>query len=98
MPMEQIIFQAPAEFKELLAEYAQQNNLPMGEVIRQAVAPIIGYDVSQLPKRYTSAEERYEAKKSRQATRRELQKRILDALQSGNTKEARRLAKELNNK
>ena len=48
---DQIVIHASDTFKDALGEFAAANNKSMSEVIRQAVATHIGYDISQEPAR-----------------------------------------------
>ena len=48
---DQIVIHASDTFKDALGEWAAANNLSMSEVIRQAVAGKIGYDISKEPAR-----------------------------------------------
>ena len=71
---EQIVIQAPADLKEALGEYAAANNLPMSEVIRQAIAERIGFNYERAPRtryaKYDSEEERKTAQYGRAALKR----------------------------
>jgi protein associated with RNAse G/E len=76
MAKTQVLFTCSEEFKEALGTYAQVNRLSAAEVIREAVARFIKYDIStevvdDKRKKYANAEERKEAQRKRQKTERE---------------------------
>lgn len=48
---DQIVLQASEGFKDALGKYASENKTSMAEVIRKAVAAMIGYDLSLDPPR-----------------------------------------------
>ena len=48
---DQIVIHASDAFKDALGEYSAAKNKSMSEVIRQAVATVIGYDISREPAR-----------------------------------------------
>lgn len=52
---DQIVLHASESFKDMLGKYASANKLSMAEVIRQAVATVIGYDLSAEPARTRAA-------------------------------------------
>lgn len=69
---DQIVLQASSAFKEALAAYAQANDQSLAEVIRQAVASAIGYDMATDPKtirttKYDSPEAQKKAQLARAA-------------------------------
>lgn len=95
---EQIVIQASEALKEALAEYAQQSNVSMAQVIREAVSTRIGYDLASEPKtmrttRYNSPAERKVAALERAKVKRHLDKAIREALAKGDMVEAQRLAR-----
>lgn len=79
-----IIMQSSFEFKEAVATYAQRNNVSVAEVIREAVAAVIGYDLSKdsissgRPRTYANAEERKKAQSDRQKKKRAVAAQFLE--------------------
>lgn len=97
---DQIVLQASEALKEALAEYAQMNGTSMAQVIREAVAERIDYDLAGEPKqarftRYASIEERKTAGLARAKTRRHIEKEIRIALKNKDVERAQELAKDL---
>lgn len=88
-----VVFQASEEFNEALAEFAQNNDRSKANVIREAVAAFINYDLSAEPKterrrKYASKEERDAAMKLRAKERRDTTRAILQAIERGERDEA----------
>lgn len=69
---DQIVLHSSEEFKDALGQWATEHNMSMAEVIRQAVADTIGYDLKAEPARsrtpkYDSPEKAKEAALERAA-------------------------------
>lgn len=74
------------ELREALAVYAQQHNVSVAQVVREAVAHRIGYDLGTdaaetrrtgRPKKYASVEERRRARRAASKARRELRNKLV---------------------
>lgn len=69
---DQVVFQASDGLKEAVGKYANDNNIPMAEVWRQAAANMVGYDLTSDPARtrtpkYESPQQQKEAQLARAA-------------------------------
>ncbi len=94
---DQIVIQASTALKEALAEYAQQRNVSMAQVIRESISRRIDYDLAGEPKtmrttRYPNPAARKAAALERAKRTRARDKAILAALKRGDRDEADRLA------
>lgn len=75
-------FQVSVEFKEAIGIFAQKTNQPSSDIIREAVAKYIGYNLSAdnisqgRPKKYATVADRLEAQKARAAAKRKLVKML----------------------
>ena len=97
---DQIVIQASTTLKEKLAEYAQQTNKSMAQVIREAISTKIGYDLAAEPKtmrttRYPNEQARKAAALDRAKRKRHIEKEIREALVRGDMDRAAELAKRI---
>lgn len=97
---DQIVLQASDSLKEALAEYATMNGTSMAQVIREAIAERIDYDLanepaSQRTHKYASVAERKAAQLERAKTRRHIEKEIRIAVKAKDFEKAARLAEDL---
>jgi hypothetical protein len=83
-----ILLQSTTAFKEALATYAQEHNVSVALVVREAVANVIGYDLTQESvqqrdgrKKYATAIEREDARKERQKAHRKFATQLMAALE-----------------
>lgn len=79
-----INFQVSSDFKYAIAVFAQKTNQPSSDIIREAIAKYIDYNleddniVQGRPKKYDNVEERLEAQKQRAVAKRKLTKMLED--------------------
>ena len=88
-----MVFQLSEEFKEAIAQFAHNGNTSASDVVRNAVALHIGYDLEgeEQPERrrkYATVAERNAAMKERAKRRRDEQREILEAIRRGERLEA----------
>lgn len=100
---DQIVLQASVGLKEALATWAQEHNEAMAEVIRQAVAALIGYDLASDPKtvratKYDSPEQQKQAALDRAALLRWGKSATTKAIGAGNIDVATIIARAVNSK
>ncbi len=86
------MFQISDEMEEALGNFAGAENKAVSEVIREAVAQHIGYDLSQEPKterprKYATEAERKAAQSARNKARRELTNALVKAAKEGASQE-----------
>lgn len=78
-------FTLSAKFEEFIGEYATKHNLAIADLVRQAVAKYINYDLSQEPKRkrrvrkYNTETERKSAMSNAAKERQILVKKLINA-------------------
>lgn len=78
-----ILFQTSQAFKDKIGEYANQHNMSMAAVIREAIAAKIDYDLSKdvevlgRPKRYATDDDRKAAQRDRARVDRDTMKKLL---------------------
>lgn len=85
-----IMFVATPQLLEAIDQFAEQRKLSRSGAIREAVAKVIGYDLSSEPKadrkrKYANAEERKQAMLERAKERRQLAAKLLKAYEAEDT-------------
>jgi len=89
----QFIFTLSTRFKEAADDFAGARNVSTAQILREALAQYIGYDLSRevdartRSGKYASREEKKAAKKERARIKREEEKVLLEALKKGLKKE-----------
>lgn len=82
-----IMFNVPVKLKAVIEQAAEERDLPVSGLIRQAVAQFLGYKLSPTDmaraKKYATVEERIAAQKARETERKTLIKALLAKYRSG---------------